>query len=106
MVPLPHAPYSPDLAPCDFLLFPRMKRGMNGHRFDIIEEEEELSAISNDDYKKKSNSGSTGGINVLVVMGSILKGMALKNSFGYFWVPPRIRLDDICLFVTYNLQLS
>lgn len=57
MVLLPHAPYSPDLAPCDFFLFPRMKRGMKGQRFDNIEEvkkktREELSAISKDDYKK------------------------------------------------------
>jgi hypothetical protein len=23
---LPHAPYSPDLSPCDFFLFPRLKK--------------------------------------------------------------------------------
>ncbi|PNF31047.1 hypothetical protein B7P43_G17721 [Cryptotermes secundus] len=28
MTPVPHPPYSPDLAPCDFFLFPRMKRDM------------------------------------------------------------------------------
>ena len=26
VVELPHPPYSPDLAPCDFFLFPRLKR--------------------------------------------------------------------------------
>ncbi|PNF37916.1 hypothetical protein B7P43_G03887 [Cryptotermes secundus] len=30
MTPVPHLPYSPDLAPCDFFLFPRMKRDMKG----------------------------------------------------------------------------
>ena len=29
----PHPPYSPDLAPCDFSLFPRMKGQKKGKRF-------------------------------------------------------------------------
>jgi len=33
-----HPPYSPDLAPCDFFLFPNMKLKLKGRRFDIIEE--------------------------------------------------------------------
>ena len=31
-------PYSPDLAPCDFWPFPKLKRPLRGHRFDMIEE--------------------------------------------------------------------
>ena len=31
---LPHAPYSPDLAPCDFWLFPQLKTRLAGQRFD------------------------------------------------------------------------
>ena len=34
----PHPPYSPDLAPCDFFLFPKMKLKLKGRRFDTIEE--------------------------------------------------------------------
>lgn len=30
---LPHPPYSPDLAPCDFYLFPNLKRYLRGKRF-------------------------------------------------------------------------
>ena len=30
---LPHPPYSPDLAPCDFFLFPHLKRCLAGRRF-------------------------------------------------------------------------
>ena len=30
---LPHAPYSPDLAPCDFFLFPRLKKHLSGKHF-------------------------------------------------------------------------
>jgi hypothetical protein len=38
MAVIPHPPYSPDLAPCDFLLFPKMKLKLKGRRFDNIEE--------------------------------------------------------------------
>ena len=31
---LGHPPYSPDLAPCDFFLFPKVKKEMRGQRFD------------------------------------------------------------------------
>ena len=34
----PPSPYSPDLAPCDFFLFPRMKRGLKGKRFQNVED--------------------------------------------------------------------
>jgi histone-lysine N-methyltransferase SETMAR len=33
---LDHPPYSPDLAPCDFLLFPKLKTALKGHRFSDI----------------------------------------------------------------------
>ncbi len=29
---IPHPPYSPDLAPCDYYLFPRLKNQLRGHR--------------------------------------------------------------------------
>ena len=35
---IPHPPYSPDLAPCDFFLFSKMKLKLKGRRFDTIEE--------------------------------------------------------------------
>ena len=31
---LDHPPYSPDLSPCDFWLFPRLKKTLPGHRFE------------------------------------------------------------------------
>ena len=34
---VPHRPYSPDLAPCDFWLFPKLR----GCRYDTIEEMKE-----------------------------------------------------------------
>lgn len=35
---LPHPPYSPDLAPCDYFLFPNMKKWLGGKRFSSNEE--------------------------------------------------------------------
>ncbi|KAG5323782.1 MOS1T transposase, partial [Pseudoatta argentina] len=50
-------PYSPDLAPCDFFLFPKLKRPMKGRRYDTIEEiktasKEELNKITKKDFLK------------------------------------------------------
>jgi len=38
MAVIPHPTYSPDLAPCDFFLFPKMKLKPKGCQFDTIEE--------------------------------------------------------------------
>uniref|UniRef100_A0A672HZ50 Tc1-like transposase DDE domain-containing protein n=1 Tax=Salarias fasciatus TaxID=181472 RepID=A0A672HZ50_SALFA len=43
MALLPHPPYSSDLAPCDFCLFPRMKKELKGWRFDDEEEVQKKS---------------------------------------------------------------
>ena len=54
---LPHPPYPPDLAPCDFFLFPQLKKTMKGCRFDYTEETEanatrQLRAITKSDYQR------------------------------------------------------
>jgi hypothetical protein len=35
---IPHPPYSPDLAPCDFFLVPTMKKILKGKRFAIVDD--------------------------------------------------------------------
>jgi hypothetical protein len=35
---VPHPPYSPNLTPCDFFLFPRLKSTMKGKRFQDVAE--------------------------------------------------------------------
>jgi hypothetical protein len=52
----PYPPYSPDLAPCDFWLFPEIKLTMKGNRFDTIPEmedatKERLIALTKDDFQ-------------------------------------------------------
>jgi histone-lysine N-methyltransferase SETMAR len=36
MVIIPHPPYSPDLPPCDFAWFPKLKIKLKGRRFEIV----------------------------------------------------------------------
>jgi hypothetical protein len=36
MVIVPHPPYSPDLASCDFALFPKLKMKLKGRRFETV----------------------------------------------------------------------
>jgi hypothetical protein len=38
MAVIPHLPHSPDLTPCDFFLFPKMKMKLKRRRFDTNEE--------------------------------------------------------------------
>jgi len=40
---VPQPPYSPDLAPADFFLFPKLKFSLKGRRFQTVEEIEENS---------------------------------------------------------------
>ncbi|UYV78911.1 hypothetical protein LAZ67_17000241 [Cordylochernes scorpioides] len=52
---MPQPPYSPDLAPCDFFLFPKLKRPMKGRRYATLDEiktasKEELKKIFKNDF--------------------------------------------------------
>jgi len=52
---IPHPPYSPDLAPLDFFLFPKLKSTLKGKRFESIDEIKtnsvtELKAIPKDAF--------------------------------------------------------
>ena len=38
MTVVPHPPYTPDLAPSDFFLFPKLKMKLKGRRFQTMEE--------------------------------------------------------------------
>jgi hypothetical protein len=50
MVIVPHPPYSPDLAPCDFTLFPKLKMKLQERRFETVPDiqrgsQKELQAV-------------------------------------------------------------
>ena len=53
---LPHPAYSPDLAPCDFRLFPILKDRLDGRKFDRVQDlakavNSELRTIPEEDYQ-------------------------------------------------------
>jgi hypothetical protein len=57
MVVIPHPPYSPDMAPCDLFLFPKMKLKRKGLRFDTTEEiqaesQRVLDTLTEKDFQK------------------------------------------------------
>jgi len=54
---LPHSPYSPDLAPCNFFFFSQLKTTMKGRRFDDNEEVQanatrQMRAITKSDFQR------------------------------------------------------
>lgn len=56
-VTMPQPPYSPDMAPCDFFLFPKIKRTLKGRRFTSIDDIKsaslkELKAIPKIEFEK------------------------------------------------------
>ncbi|EZA47753.1 hypothetical protein X777_15520 [Ooceraea biroi] len=56
IVVLDHPPYSPDLAPCDFWLFPKLKLAMKGQHYNTIQDIQKavtkvLRAISQEEYQ-------------------------------------------------------
>jgi histone-lysine N-methyltransferase SETMAR len=80
---VPHPPYSPDLAPADFFLFPKLKTTLKGRRFQTIEEIQEnaireLRAITQSAFQEAYQQGKERGDGVLPVEGTRLKGTVLK----------------------------
>ena len=54
---MPQPSYSPDLTPCDFFLFPKLKRPMKGRRYATIEEikaasKKQLNKITKNNFLK------------------------------------------------------
>ena len=56
---LPHVPYSPDMSPPDFDLFPKLKEPMRGHHFSSLEE---VSAAVTRAIRGLNKSGTLNGI--------------------------------------------
>jgi hypothetical protein len=52
MVIDPHPSYSPDLAPCDFALFPKLKMKLKGRRFETVSDMQRESQAVPDSIKE------------------------------------------------------
>ncbi|GFS18245.1 transposase [Elysia marginata] len=57
---LPHPAYSPDLAPCDFWLFPILKDRLVGRKFDRIQDLAKVVNQSCGLYRKKTTKACSG----------------------------------------------
>jgi hypothetical protein len=53
----PHLPYSPELDPCDFALFPRFKMKLNGRRFETVCDMHRESQVILDSIKESDFHG-------------------------------------------------
>ena len=54
---VPQPPYIPDLAPCDFWLFPKLKEKLRGCRYETIEEKKEavtkvIDTLTQEDFHR------------------------------------------------------
>jgi hypothetical protein len=81
MVIIPHPPYSPDLAPCDFALFPKLKMKLKG-RFETLSDIQRelqvvLDSIKENDFHGAFEAWKEDGIAVYVPK-IILKETAAK----------------------------
>jgi histone-lysine N-methyltransferase SETMAR len=81
---VPHPPYSPDLAPCDFFLFPRLKSTLKGKRFQDVTEIQlntarQLQAIPKQAYQTCIESGTITGIAAYNLEGRTLKEITSSN---------------------------
>jgi histone-lysine N-methyltransferase SETMAR len=61
MVIFPHPPYSPDLGPCEFALFPKLKMKLKGQRFETVcdiqrESKAALDSMKENDFHSASEA--------------------------------------------------
>ena len=59
---VPHPPYSPDLAPCDFWLFPKLKETLRDCRYETIEDMKEavtkvIDTLTQEDFDESFQKG-------------------------------------------------
>nr|CAH7754411.1 unnamed protein product [Callosobruchus chinensis] len=79
MTPIVHPPYLPDLAPCDFFLFPRLKKDMKGKRFASVEEVKQkslegLKNIPKSEFKKRFEQWKNRLEKCVVIKGEYFEG--------------------------------
>jgi hypothetical protein len=78
-----HPPYSPDLAPCDFALFPELKMKLKGRRFETVsdirrESQAVLDSIKENGFHGAFEARKYDGIAVHVPKETVLQETAAK----------------------------
>ena len=82
-----HPPYSPNLAPCDFWLFPKLKENLRGNRYSTIEDMKEavtrvLNTLTQEDFQGASRSCWNGTTSALMSEQNTLKGTRVFCVYG------------------------
>ena len=95
---MPQPPYSPDLAPCDFFLFPKLKRPMKGRRYATIEEiktasKEELNKITKNYFLKCFEDCKKRWHKCIISGGDYFEGnkIDIHEEINNFWKKHKIR---------------
>jgi len=79
-------PQSPDLVPCDFFIFPKMKLRLKGRRFDTTEEnhaetQEVIDTLTFENFTDARNHGKHAGIAVYMHKGNTSKETVETRSY-------------------------
>jgi histone-lysine N-methyltransferase SETMAR len=74
MVIVPHPPYSPDLVPCDFSFFPKLKIKLKGQHFQTVSGIQKVSQAVLDSIKENDFHSAS---------------EAWKKTMGYLYMLPR-----------------
>ena len=82
-VVMPQSPYSPDMAPTDIFLFPKLKTPMKGKRFATKNLNRSCWRYQKALFRSVLRIGKNAGISVLYVRGVTLMGTKLKILFDH-----------------------
>jgi hypothetical protein len=89
MAVIPHPPYSPDLAPCGFFLFPKMKLKLNGRLFHTIERSRpnrrEFLTLTEKDVQEEFQKWRSRCDRCLNAGGTTSRVMAADRPYGEFY---------------------
>jgi transposase len=82
---LHHAPYSPDLAPCDLFLFPKLKHSLKGTHFQSIEDiqrktTELLKGFTQNDFQKDFHAWKERMQHCIEAQGNYFEGDNLQHT--------------------------
>ncbi|UYV62125.1 hypothetical protein LAZ67_1007912 [Cordylochernes scorpioides] len=84
---MPQPPYSPELAPCDFFLFPKLKRPMKGRRYAMLDEiktasKEELKKMLKNDFFKCFEDWKNRWHKCIISHGDYFEGDKIVSGYG------------------------
>jgi hypothetical protein len=82
---LHHAPYSPDLAPCDLFLFPKLKHSLNGTHFQSTEDIQRkttdlLKGFTQNDFQKCFHTWKERMQHCIEAQGNYFEGNNLQHT--------------------------